>query len=135
MTSDQHEIEKAFISTFVQKNRQNRWFLKINDKNKRTNFLDILCHKPGFIERFLQKIDRHQQSSSDIVGTLRSLGAPAKCHIISAHAEIDGTTLPLAEAVEEIVGFHDGTVIVCIPDKLAYWESEGLRERYILRRL
>jgi len=33
-----------------------------------------------------------------------------------------------------VVGWHDGTFISCIPGKLAYFEGEGLNERYILER-
>jgi len=65
---------------------------------------------------------------------LISLGAPAECYVISAHSEIDCKTLPLARAVEEVVGSLDGTVIICIANKLAYWEAEDLRIRYVLKK-
>lgn len=105
---------------------------KIKNKYKRQSFLGTLDHQPGFTEKYVEKIDRHQQSSKEIASLLVSHGAPVDCYVISAHPEIDRKTLPLAEAVEEVVGFYDGTVIICIPNKLAYWEGEGLRERYIL---
>jgi hypothetical protein len=35
---------------------------------------------------------------------------------------------------KDVVGHNDGTFISCIPGRLAYFEGEGLNERYVLQR-
>jgi len=81
----------------------------------------------------VENIDRHLQTKKDLNFLLRSLGAPSDCYLISAHTDIDGKTLPLTEALDDVVGNRVGTVVCCIPDKLAYWEGEGLRARCLLK--
>jgi len=53
----------------------------------------------------------------------------ADCHVIS-NDDDDATRQPLDVAVEEHYGWDDGTVLVCIPDRLAFVKAEG--ERFIL---
>jgi hypothetical protein len=40
--------------------------------------------------------------------------------------------MALNEALLEIVGADTGALVSCIPGKLAYFEMEGLSERYLL---
>jgi hypothetical protein len=46
------------------------------------------------------------------------------CYVLSERREIDGRTMPLAAALAAVVGRGMGTVLSCIPGRLAYHESE-----------
>jgi len=53
---------------------------------------------------------------------------------MSENPEIDGRDLPLRDALSKTVAMDAGTLISCIPGKLAYFEMEGFDGRYILER-
>ncbi len=57
--------------------------------------------------------------------------APETCHVIGG--EHDGRDMELLTALKQIVGYRTGTVLSCIPGKLAYFEGE-IRERFLLVR-
>src|SRR5947207_181397 len=60
---------------------------------------------------------------------LRVKGAPAACWLVSERSGWDGGQLPLADALEAVVGAGFGTVISCIPGRLGYFEGELPRSR------
>jgi hypothetical protein len=59
------------------------------------------------------------------------MGGPESCHVIGG--EHDGKDMELLTALEQIVGYGTGTVLSCIPGKLAHFEGE-IRERFLLFR-
>jgi hypothetical protein len=66
------------------------------------------------------------------------IGAGDFYYAISFHEEIDGKHSPLDYALEKAVGFGMPSLISCLPDRLAYFESEqvfGPPERFILKNL
>lgn len=71
-------------------------------------------------------------NSPSILKTLRSKGAGQTCWVISEFSKFDSQELDLAEILVEIVGSQMGTILSCVPGRLAYLEAEN--ERYILER-
>jgi hypothetical protein len=59
------------------------------------------------------------------------MGAPETCHVIGGPG--DGEDTELLTALKQIVGYGIGTVLSCVPGKLAYFEGE-IRERFLLVR-
>ena len=59
------------------------------------------------------------------------MGAPETCHVIGG--KHDGEDVELLTALKQIVGYGTGTVLSCVPGKLAYFEGE-IRERFLLVR-
>ena len=72
------------------------------------------------------------QTVNHIEMLLKRKGALDSCHVTSSNADIDDREMPLREALRETVGSGFGTIISCIPGKLAYFEGEEQNERYIL---
>jgi len=68
----------------------------------------------------------------DMLRILKSKGAPDICYAISEDNELDGREIPLEEALKFIHGSGIGTLLSCLPGKLAYFEDED--ERWILER-
>lgn len=54
------------------------------------------------------------------------------CWVISEDPEMDERELDLREALEHVSGRQIGTILSCVPGKLAYFESED--ERLLLVR-
>ncbi len=69
-----------------------------------------------------------------VLTELRQRGAPEACYVISTRSDLDGRTMPLAEALGEVHAMQMGTLISCIPGQLAYYEGEDPHERYVLHR-
>jgi hypothetical protein len=59
------------------------------------------------------------------------MGAPDDCWVFGNH--IDGRQMKLEEALDEVIGLGTGTIVSCLPGKLAFFESED--GRMILRKI
>jgi hypothetical protein len=126
--------EEAFVRSFVFPDKQARYLEKLASSKQRGAFLDRLNHHLDYDPSFASRVPPSQQTAAKIELLLRKRGAPDVCHIISSMAEWDGLDLPLCEALELVVGYDTGTVLCCISGRLAYYESEGINERFILSR-
>jgi hypothetical protein len=60
------------------------------------------------------------------------MGAGSKCRVTSENLDLDGREMDLDAALKETIGYGMGTIISCIPGRLAYFEDEDVR--YILQR-
>ena len=103
---------------------------------RREDFLWDLSDDRHFIKKYMIEIPKPNSDADQILILLKSYGAPRMCYAISL-SPIDGQYLPLDIALETAVGHGMGSLISCIPGKLAYWEGEqcyGPPPRYILYR-
>ena len=137
------EHEQETIRAFVLRNKQERFLGFIANPKNRKKFLQELGHFRWFDQRFvtpvLRKVDpslalwdRHVQGNKNIARLLKSKGAGQMCWVISEDAEIDGRESDLESALENVHGRGIGTILSCIPGKLAYFEGED--ERLLLAR-
>ncbi len=124
--------EEKFVKTFIKPNRRERYLIQLASKKRRDTFTPVLAHNFEFIPEYAIKIPPSKQSTKLIEILLNDKGAKENCHIISENKEIDGKDIPLNKALSEVVGYNMGTILICIPEKLAYYESEDIGERYIL---
>ena len=74
------------------------------------------------------------ESASALATQLRAKGAEDRCYLLSEDPDLDGRELPLAEALDVIIG--GGTVhatfVSCVPARLAYFHGAEPRDRYVL---
>jgi hypothetical protein len=128
------EYEAATIKAFVVRGRQERFLHLLANPKRRKKFLDELGHFRWFDPRFATavpwKVDptlslwgRHLQGIANITQSLRSKGARETCWAISQRRGIDGQELELNAAVEAAVG-GIGSILCCVPGKLAYFNGE-----------
>jgi hypothetical protein len=73
-------------------------------------------------------------SNAEVVSLLRSRGAPATCYVLSCTEVIDGKVLPLDEAISATESGGWGTIICCVPGRLAYYYDECGARRMLLER-
>ena len=128
------EREKTYIDSFISSDKRSRYHELFNSTKGREKLLNRLAHSPDFIPQYMHKIQDNKQNRESILQILKSKGAPDKCYIISESSKLDGKELDLTEALDLVVGSTMGTVILCIPSKLAYYEGEDINERYILEK-
>ena len=134
-TTLQAEHEQAMVKAFVVRGRQERFSSLLSSARNRKKFTAELAHFRWFDGRFAtavaRKVDpsrklwaRHIQGIQNVLLLLRSRGAGQTCWVISEDSKIDGQEMPLESALEDVIGVGMGTILSCIPGKLAYFEGE-----------
>jgi hypothetical protein len=120
--------EEMTVSVFIAKEKRHRFHYFMDNPNIRTRELGCLNHivplEPDRITWLSRKEDAHSLLSRE--------GSPDSVYIISCDSGIDKKTLPLAEALEMVVRSGWGTIISCIPGKLAYYYGESGERRALL---
>jgi hypothetical protein len=125
-------VEEAIVRAFIAPHRRARWLFSLGSAKRRQRFLDCLNHCADLNPRYGQSVS----SSADLVALLRAQGAPSLCHVVSAVASIDGREMSLVEAVAAAESAGWGTIISCIPGRLAcYIDEAGTRWRLLLVRV
>jgi hypothetical protein len=124
--------EEATIKAFIIPVRQERYLEFLKSPKKRAKFIAQLAHFKHLDPQFVVHVPGNQQNPSSLQKLLAGKGAGSKCWIISENSELDGQEIDLLTALKETVGYQMGTLISCIPGRLAYFEDED--GRYILER-
>jgi len=124
--------EEQLVHAFFLPERRSRYSEFLTRPKHRRKFLAELAHFRGLDERYKRSIPPAKQTPDGIAQLLRQAGASTSCLIISDQKEIDGTRLPLSEALATVLGRTAGTFLSCKPGLLAYFENED--GRWILKR-
>jgi hypothetical protein len=132
------EIEIAFVNTFVLKIKRERSIFELNSMKKRRDFFSKLCHTYNQIidSRFMTKIDTPNSNPKGILQMLINEGAGVDCYLLSYFDNLDRRRMPLSEALDKCVGIGMPSIVICNPEKLAYFEAEqeaGSPPRYLLK--
>ncbi len=126
-----HPHEESIIRSFIKPARRARWLDSLATAKRRVRILDRLNHCQDIDERYATLL----VSNAMVVDLLKARGAPALCYVLSSGpVKLDGQELPLAEAVEQITAAGWGTIIGCLPGKLAYYYDECGERRMLLER-
>ncbi len=131
----QVEHEQATIRAFISPDKQERFLTFLSKPKNRKKLTGELAHFRWFDPRFAAAIpwkvdpklgvwERHLQGIANIQGLLKSKGAGKTCWAISEDPNLDGKELALESALEEVVGKGMGTILSCIPGRLALFEGE-----------
>jgi hypothetical protein len=128
-----HDDEGAFVRAFILPERQDRWLSGLASDKHREKLLHRLADARDLCADRMTAIDPALATSEAIWKHLAQLGARGPCHVISEIEDLDGRDMPALQALEECVGTGLGTVLSLIPGRLAYFEEETPRKRWILR--
>lgn len=132
MALNTHEYE--FARNFVIPEKRERYLSLLESKSGRKKILNGFNHCGDLDPRFAWCVPGNQSSAESIEVILRRKGAPDTCYVMSDNPHIDRQEMPLKDALSKTVGMDAGTLVSCIPGKLAYFEMEGFDGRYILER-
>lgn len=128
-TPQEHE---AALVRFVSPAKRERVAALLTTARGRRKLVADLPHFGSWHEESVVPLTAQQQTAQAVLGELQRRGAPGVAYLTSARRALDARTLPLADAVREVVGSSSGTVISCIPGRLAYYEDEEHGARWIL---
>jgi hypothetical protein len=126
--------EEAFVQAFILPDKRSRYLSMLGSRKRRGGFLDRINHSLDYDSAFAVPIPPAEQTAAAIEALLRKRGAPDECHVISSKSDWDAQDIRLREAIDLILGYGIGTVLCCVPGRLAYYESEDMRRRLILCR-
>lgn len=126
---DEQLLARFFIPT-----KRERYAEMIGHPKKRLKFLRELAHFKSLDPRYLIPMPPKKLFPDQIAAILTTKGAPQSCWITSENSDLDGREMPLLEALNEVVGRQMGTLLTCIPGRLAYFEGEEMGCRWILER-
>ena len=125
-------IEMAFVQTFVERARRERYLQLLSKPKSRAKATFALAtNGQGLLEEHVTFVANRDVNG--LASTLRRLGAPANGYVISPDTKVDAATMPLEEALSTL-SFGQGAILVLIPDQLALRIGEYDKERMILQR-
>ena len=124
--------EHSFIAAFVKRNKRDRYREILSNPRLRHKFTDQLAHFTDFDPKFRLPIPSKKLFVDNITFELKKRHSPDLVFAISEDPALDQKELPLVEALKQTVGRGMGTVLSCIPGRLAFVETED--ERFILER-
>jgi hypothetical protein len=128
-----HELE--FVRAFIVKAKQERCTFLLSNPARRQKFRNELPHFKWLDERFAHPISpKVAHTAAELVALLRSKGAGRTVWVISEISAIDGREMNLEDAMEEIWGAQMGTILSCIPGKLAFFKDEEMHSERLLQR-
>jgi hypothetical protein len=126
------DIEEEILRAFIRRERADRYVAQLKKKMRREKLrfdLDNLFDLDG---RWIRRLSREEDNPRALYALLRKLGAPEGCYVMSGDSEYDGAHLELRQVLNAIHATGMGTIVSCIPDRLAYYEGED--RRFILER-
>jgi hypothetical protein len=99
---------------------------------RRRKLLAQLPHFKHWNPLYCVQILPSHQHPNEILELLTMKGAGPTCWVISEDSDLDAREMGLRDALKETIGQGMGTILSCVPGKLAYFEDE--EDRYILQR-
>jgi hypothetical protein len=124
--------ELSLIAAFVNRNRRDRYRDFVSNPRLRHKFTNQLAHFSDFDPKYRLSIPSNSLFADNIASELQKRHCPHIVFAISENPALDQKELPLVEALHQTVGRGMGTVLSCIPGRLAFVETED--ERFILER-
>jgi len=126
--------EAQTIGAFVAQPILRRMLALLESPKRRPDLVAMLDHFDGFDPKWILDLSPGDQSPEAIAQKLISLGAAKDCWAISSDPGLDRQRLSLRSALDSVVGSGFGTLLICRPGRLAFYEGEEPGARTILHR-
>lgn len=124
--------EHALIAAFVKRSKRDRYREILSNPRLRHKFTNQLAHFADFDPKYRVSLPSNKLFVDNIALELQRRHSPSIVFAISEDPFLDEKEFPLVDALKQIVGRGMGTVLSCIPGRLAFVETED--ERFILER-
>lgn len=126
------EHSSALVRAFIAPDRRERYLGLLASARGRAKLRRALAHLHDLDPRCTRELPKGVNTPAEIAAFLSAKGAPDECVLLAEDDALDGRCLPLADALDAVVGRGMGAFISCLPGRLALYEGEGPRERYLL---
>jgi hypothetical protein len=126
------QSELALIAAFVMRSKRDRYREFLSSPRLRHKFTSRLDHFADFDPKYRLPIPSNELFVNNIAAELQKRRSPRLVLVISNDRTLDQQEIPLLDALDRVVGRGMGTILSCIPGRLAFVETED--ERFILER-
>jgi len=124
--------ESSLIAAFIKRGKRERYREIVANSRLRHKFTSLLPHFKDFDPQYRLPIPSNKLFVDNIARELDKRHSPKIVFAISEDPALDQREIPLVHALPQIVGRGMGTILSCIPGRLAFVETED--ERFILER-
>jgi hypothetical protein len=121
------------LTGFIKRTKRERYREMLGDPRLRRKFTHQLAHFTDFDPKFRLPFPSSKLFVENIAVELKKRQCPYIVFAISEDPSLDQKEVPLLDALKQVVGSGMGTVLSCLPGRLAFVETED--ERFILERL
>ena len=129
------DAEELTLRAFLKPSRKRRWVEALRSKRRAKATARFYHDFAADLDpRYFEQVPSSRASAAALYRTLREKGAPERCYVVSARADLDGHELDLRAVLEAIAAGGVGTLVSCVPGRLAYFEGEDPEDRYVLAR-
>src|SRR4051812_13507476 len=109
-------VESEFVLAFVDAAKRDRWTAGLANARLRPKLLERLWNSGSdWDTRWITPLrltGKRPQQTASIVDQLRKRGAGKEVHVLAADGDLDGQTIPLGEAVDQLSD-DGGAVLIC----------------------
>jgi hypothetical protein len=117
--------EHALIAAFVNRRKRERYREFLSNPRLRHKFINQLAHFRDFDPKYRLSIPSNKLFVDNIALELHKRQSPNVVFAISEDPALDQKQLPLVEALKQVVGSGMGTVLSCLPGRLAFCRDGG----------
>jgi hypothetical protein len=126
--------EAETLGAFIEQPVRRRMLTLLGSPRRRRDLVAMLDHFDSFDQRWRVPLKPSKQTPEQIGADLVSRGAGQECWVMSSNSLLDARRALLGEALDAVVGFGYGTLLISVPGYLAFYEGEGPGRRMILHR-
>lgn len=117
----------------VEKDRMKRAFE--TSKSRKKWLQRRLSHRVTMHSDYSKEVPRGKRDEVSLLNILRDLGAPEECYLVASDHEMDDSFQSLAFMfAEKYAEFGHGTILSCIPGKLALFKTAFPHKSFIVHR-
>ena len=129
-SAEEHIV--GFCHAFLRPEKRERLASVLSGRRRSRGVVE-LSHPDCIDERFATAWTG--EDPERLLHRLTKLGAGEDCYIISNADALDDRSMKLTDALREVIGIGVGTVVSCVPGRVAFYEGEyGPGERMVLNR-
>ncbi len=126
--------EEAFGKAFILSEKRARFIQHLADPRRRKEILVHLDRALPYLPARATVVPGAQDYPEELERLLLARGAGPLCHLISAGLKADGRELPLRQALDLICLHGSGSILSCLPGRLAYYRPAAPGAGILLER-
>lgn len=129
-----NKFELEFINNYITKNKRERILYELTSKKKRKNAIGRFCHNTlEYIDKTKIVYKGNTISVYELENLIKKYTKDKEGYLISWDSDIDGSILPIENALNEVIGKGMASIVVFSNVILIETEQEqGAAIKYVL---
>ena len=119
-------INVGKAGAFIIKDKQEKYLQVLADPKRRHEILNRFNRILDFAPRFATLVPKELRAADKIVRLLNEKEATQSYHVMAKSLATDGEDSPLREALTQVIAHDSGSVLCCLPGRLAFHKAEAI---------